>query len=79
MANVANEALINAYKDCLLNTCVRYAREHIPDLTLSNCLASSDFKENARVWLCLPFFTDTVKLNWHLGTAYNRLCVEMKK
>jgi len=46
-----------AYRDCLLNTCIRMARDACPELSLINCMNNQDFKEKAARWLCFPFFT----------------------
>jgi hypothetical protein len=45
--SVMPAARVLQYKDALLNTCVRLARQRFEagTLTLSNCLTSDDFKE----------------------------------
>lgn len=50
-----------AFRKALLNTCVRYARRDVPELTLSNCLQNLEFVAVAIGWLRLPFFITPIE------------------
>ena len=67
---------VAAFRDCLLNTCVRAARPYFSNLTLSNCTDSYQFCQMAYQWLQLPLFSKEVEPA--MALARQHLMIEME-
>ncbi len=52
---------VEAFRSCLLNTCVRVMRTAFEGLTLSNCMDSEEFRAAAGAALQLPLFSNPVE------------------
>jgi hypothetical protein len=67
---------VNAFRDALLNTCVRAARTEVPDITLSNCMATPGFPALAYQLLQLPLLSKPVEPS--MMVARSQLMREME-
>lgn len=70
------ETRIQAFRNALLNTCVRAAHDGFENLKLSNCLDSYEFCQLAYQWLQLPLFKNPVEPA--MDVARHRLMIEME-
>ncbi len=71
-----NRQRIDAFKDAMLNTCVRAVREAFSGLTLSNCLESEDFRAAAYFALTQPLLAVPVEMA--MATARQELLEQIE-
>lgn len=66
-----------AFRDCLLNTCIRWSRHLFENLTLTNCLRNKEF-----VGLCKELLNDSffkTPIEPAMGRGYNLLIKQLSK
>ena len=72
---------INAYKDCILNTCIRFTIEQFPDITLTTCKKNKEFRKIVGKLLLNKFFdfVECNNVNHDYNQALYEILVEFKK